>query len=227
MELEKLQYFRQLLEEEKRELMDRLSHMEDAEVLNSLQDSISELSMFDNHPADIGTETFERSKDIGLRDLIRVQLARNRSALERLDYGTYGRCERCGKEIPEERLEAVPSAALCLECQRGEEERLRFYRRPVEEGVVMPPYGGFPEDRLYTEQEVEFDGQDSWQAVARYGNSSDVVKGELGLPLTEAGEDLGLVEDVESVPYYRDPDGTIYRDYRGKDDERTPGDESF
>lgn len=227
MDQEKLQHYRELLGKEKQELMERLSHLEDPEVLNSLQDSTSELSMFDNHPADIGTETFERSKEIGLRDLIKGQLASNKKALKKIDNGDYGRCEVCGKEIPGERLEVIPSAPLCLECQRKEEDRIKFSRRPVEEGVVMPPFGGFAEDRLYSEQKVEFDGEDSWQAVARYGTSSDVVKGEMGLPFTETGEDVGVVEDVESIPYYRDSDGVIYRDYRGKDDEMISGEETF
>jgi RNA polymerase-binding transcription factor DksA len=42
-------------------------------------------------------------------------------ALERIGSGEYGRCEVCGKEIPEERLEAVPWATLCIECKRKEE----------------------------------------------------------------------------------------------------------
>lgn len=227
MEQEKQQYFRRLLEKEKRELMERLAHLEDPKVLNSLQDATSELSMFDNHPADLGTETFERSKEIGLRDLIKSQLARNRVALKKIENGSYGRCEGCGREIPEERLVAVPSAPLCLECQMKREDRVKFYRRPIEEGVIMPPFGGFPEDRLRFEQSVEFDGEDSWQAVARYGTSSDVVGGEMGFAETEMGEDAGVVEDVESFPWYRDSDGVICRDYRGKGDGRTLEEETF
>ncbi|MEG3068544.1 MAG: hypothetical protein RQM95_10115 [Syntrophaceticus schinkii] len=68
MEQDKLAYFRWLLEGEKRSAQDSLSSLEEAEVLGGLRDSINELSMYDNHPADIGTETFERSKDIGLKD---------------------------------------------------------------------------------------------------------------------------------------------------------------
>ncbi|MGB9790990.1 MAG: TraR/DksA C4-type zinc finger protein [Thermacetogeniaceae bacterium] len=227
MEQEKQQYFRRLLEKERQELMERLAHLEDPKVLNSLQDSTSELSMFDNHPADLGTETFERSKEIGLRDLIKSQLADNKVALKKIENGNYGRCEECGRKIPEERLEVVPSAPLCLECQMKKEVRVKFYRRPVEEGVVMPPFGGFPEDRLFYEQSVEFDGEDSWQAVARYGTSSDVVKSEMGFSDNEMGEDVGGVEDVESIPCYRDSDGVICRDYRGKGNGRILEEENF
>jgi RNA polymerase-binding transcription factor DksA len=39
-------------------------------------------------------------------------------ALERMDAGAYGSCERCGRPIDEERLEALPAARLCLDCKR-------------------------------------------------------------------------------------------------------------
>ena len=42
-------------------------------------------------------------------------------ALGRIDAGTYGTCARCGNAIPEERLDAVPYATLCLDCKRIEE----------------------------------------------------------------------------------------------------------
>lgn len=213
MDRERLAHFRQLLEEKRAETVESLEHLEEAEEVGGLQNSLSELSMYDNHPADVATETFERSKDIGLRDLNRSRLREIDEAIERLRKGSYGICRRCGREIPEERLEAVPEADHCVDCQRGEQERLHFFRRPVEEGVVMPPFGGFAENRLHPNQEVEFDGEDSWQAVARYGTSSGLVRGEMNLPEEELGEQVGLVEDVEGIPYYRDH-GRLYRDYR-------------
>jgi len=62
-------------------------------VLGGLRDSINELSMYDNHPADIGTETFERSKDIGLKDLAQRQIKEINDALGRITEGNYGICE--------------------------------------------------------------------------------------------------------------------------------------
>lgn len=222
MEQQRLLHYRRLLEAELDEIRARLAHLEDAEVIGSLKDSLQELSMYDNHPADIATETFERSKDIGLRDLSKVQITKIRKALKKIEDGSYGRCGHCGKEISEERLDAVPATILCYECQRVEHDRIKSSRRPVEEGVVMPPFGGFAENRLDSQQAVEFDGEDAWQAVERYGTSSDVVHGELGVPHREMGEDRGIVEDVESVPYYRGEDGVLYRDFQGKDDESGP-----
>ena len=62
----------------------------------------------DNHMADTATETYERELDEGLEEDARDQLRQVEKALERIESGEYGRCEICGKEIPVERLEAVP-----------------------------------------------------------------------------------------------------------------------
>ena len=141
MEQDKLAYFRWLLEGEKRSAQDSLSSLEEAEVLGGLKDSLQELSMYDNHPADIGTETFERSKDLGLKDLARRQIKEADDALGRIREGNYGICEGCGGEIPEKRLEAMPSTTFCYKCRQKLDDQVTAHRRPVEEGVVMPPFG--------------------------------------------------------------------------------------
>jgi DnaK suppressor protein len=40
-------------------------------------------------------------------------------ALEKLDEGTYGRCDDCGEDIPPARLEAIPATSLCVQCSAG------------------------------------------------------------------------------------------------------------
>jgi RNA polymerase-binding protein DksA len=72
----------------------------------------------DNHMADTATETYERELDEGLEEDAREQLRQVDAALERIGAGEYGRCEACGKEIPEERLEAVPWTTLCIDDAR-------------------------------------------------------------------------------------------------------------
>lgn len=69
--------------------------------------------------ADSGQATAERSEAIGIVEALRAQRSDVAGALERLDKGTYGLCEKCGKEIPEARLDAVPSARLCVSCKQG------------------------------------------------------------------------------------------------------------
>ena len=72
----------------------------------------------DNHLADTASETYERELDEGLEEDAREQLHQIEKALKRIEDGTYGTCEICGKEIPLDRLEAVPWTTLCIEDAR-------------------------------------------------------------------------------------------------------------
>jgi DnaK suppressor protein len=63
------------------------------------------------------SQVFEQQRDLALRDRAVQHLALVDAALARLDAGTYGACVRCGKQIPEGRLEALPWAAHCIDCQ--------------------------------------------------------------------------------------------------------------
>jgi DnaK suppressor protein len=65
-----------------------------------------------------GSHVFEQQRDLALRDRASQQLELVEAALARLDEGTYGPCLRCGKPIAPERLEALPWAAHCIDCQR-------------------------------------------------------------------------------------------------------------
>src|SRR5262249_43951305 len=80
-------------------------------------ENVSELSDMGQHQADLGTETFEREKDFSILERVEGELADVEHALRRLDEGTYGRCEACGKPIDDDRLEALPAARFCLEDQ--------------------------------------------------------------------------------------------------------------
>jgi RNA polymerase-binding protein DksA len=73
--------------------------------------------------ADTGTKTFEREQEISLANGIRDRVTQVERALERLDDGHYGYCERCGNPIPAGRLAAFPSATLCVACKQLEERR--------------------------------------------------------------------------------------------------------
>jgi DnaK suppressor protein len=73
--------------------------------------------------ADTGTKTFEREQEISLANNILERITQVERALERLDEGSYGWCERCGNAIPVERLAAFPSATLCVTCKQLEERR--------------------------------------------------------------------------------------------------------
>lgn len=89
-------------------------------------EALSEASGENNyrdHMADQGSATFDRELDLSLEENLRDSLAAVRHALARMHDGTYGVCEQCSVEIPGERLEAIPTATLCITCKSAEESR--------------------------------------------------------------------------------------------------------
>jgi RNA polymerase-binding protein DksA len=72
----------------------------------------------DNHLADTASATYDRELDQGLEEGAQYTLSEIDAALARIDDGTYGICEICGKPIGEERLRAIPWARLCIDDQR-------------------------------------------------------------------------------------------------------------
>ena len=69
--------------------------------------------------ADSAQATAERSQQVSMVEQQKAVYAEVLAALKRLDEGTYGKCENCGQQIPIERLEALPSARLCLTCKQA------------------------------------------------------------------------------------------------------------
>lgn len=88
---------------------------------------LSELTMIDQHPAEIGTETFNREADESLLIAVRAELDQVDEAMRRLDAGTYGLCEACGRPIGDDRLEASPAARFCLEDEEAAELEARHH----------------------------------------------------------------------------------------------------
>jgi DnaK suppressor protein len=108
--------FRKLLEEERDRLQHASGRME-AETGESMEDSTGDLSTrgVDNHLGDTASETYDRELEEGLDEGVRDTLNRIDAALARIDDGTYGTCEICGKPIGEERLRAIPWASRCID----------------------------------------------------------------------------------------------------------------
>jgi YteA family regulatory protein len=114
---------RQRLEHERARLQRLLQSVNQEEGDESETESVSELSSYDQHPADLGSETFERTKDLSIRATVEAELEDVERAFRRLEGGTYGICDACGKPIEEARLEAIPTARFCLADQaRAERE---------------------------------------------------------------------------------------------------------
>lgn len=73
--------------------------------------------------ADAGSNTFEREQELSIANNRRDLLVQMERAMERLDKGTYGQCESCSQPIMKARLQAFPSATLCVRCKQREERR--------------------------------------------------------------------------------------------------------
>ncbi len=108
-----LDELRDSLLRERAELQAQLAELEASSFAVSQSDLSGEVA-FDEEYADSGTATFEREKDESLTDNARDLLRKIEKALSRMDEGTYGICERCGKPIEKARLKALPYASLCI-----------------------------------------------------------------------------------------------------------------
>ena len=101
---------RERLERERARVGEMISELR-SEGLDEEQSAQSgDLTHYDQHPADQGSELFEREKDLAILERLETDLAEIEAALQRLDDGTYGVDEITGEPIDPERLEALPAA---------------------------------------------------------------------------------------------------------------------
>ena len=85
-----------------------------------------ELSSVDQHPGDSGTETFEMAKNVSLMEQVEDELREIDLAVQRLEHGSYGRCQACGRPIGDARLEAMPATRFCVEDQAKAEREAGY-----------------------------------------------------------------------------------------------------
>jgi DnaK suppressor protein len=93
---------------------------------DAISEAGNELSSFDQHPGDSGTETFEMEKNVSLLEQVDDELLEVEAAVQRLERGTYGTCQVCGRPIGDERLEAMPATRFCVEDQAKAEREGGF-----------------------------------------------------------------------------------------------------
>lgn len=164
---------------------------------DTMRDELGELSMADNHPADVASELFERGKDLGLQRLMEQRLDEVNAALHALDEGRYGICQNCGKPIGEERMEANPLATLCIGCRERQEDLRYDLVRPVEESFLMPYYGRSNRDQS---EANEFDGEDAWQAVSRYNQRAGFDNDyEMARDREDMDDNEGIVDPIDRI----------------------------
>lgn len=115
--------------EVRRRLLEERAHWEkevqalEEELSESLGEASDE-SPYDQHLAETAAVTLDREIDLTLEENARAALAQIERALQKLEEGSYGRCDTCGGEIGGGRLEVAPYATLCVDCKRLEERGL-------------------------------------------------------------------------------------------------------
>lgn len=156
----------------------------------SEREEYEELSFYDNHPADLGSETFLREMSYARLDNVKNTLIMIEDALKRIKKKTYGVCIICGKKIENDRLEAIPYTPYCVECEKKHEllesENTNF--RSPEEAIIPHSFGDLNLDNK--RENVEFDGEDTYQALENFNKTND--------PSLQTGDQTGIFDEVTS-----------------------------
>ena len=116
MEVEKLEYFRNVLTDEMKALL--------GEAGKTVTEMTSDSSNFPD-PTDRATQESDRNFELRIRDRERKLINKIKDALERIDTGEFGVCEECGDEISEARLKVRPVTTLCINCKMEAEQKER------------------------------------------------------------------------------------------------------
>ena len=114
MDAEKLAYFRTILNEEMRQLLQ--------EAGKTVSEMTSDTTNFPD-PNDRATQESDRNFELRIRDRERKLINKITEALERIDSGEFGVCEVCGEEIGEARLRARPVTTCCIDCKMEQERQ--------------------------------------------------------------------------------------------------------
>jgi RNA polymerase-binding transcription factor DksA len=110
------------LRSERVELAEQLSTIEDQTFAATQSDLSGDVGV-DDESADAGTATFEREKELSIEQNVRDLIQKIDRALKRIDAGTYGVCERCGKPIEKARIKALAYVDLCIKDAQAQSRR--------------------------------------------------------------------------------------------------------
>jgi DnaK suppressor protein len=131
MDQEKLLYFKGLLEGQLRTLIQ--------EAEKTVTGMVQEPNGDFPDPTDRASLESDRNFLLRIKDRERKLITKVKEALERIDNGTYGTCESCGKPISEKRLIARPVTTECIECKTEEEQKERSERMRGTKPKIMFP----------------------------------------------------------------------------------------
>lgn len=178
MEKNKLAFFRGKLVNEKRKIIESINRKSMKEF-GAADAYYTELSGYDNHPADIGTEVFMMEQEKGFKNKLNDNVYEIDESLDAIKSGSYGVCNNCEKKINEERLELIPYLKTCIDCSKE-------IKPPISEGP------SFSISNILEEASIQFDREDTYQEVA----SMNIVDGD---PSFSTGDNMGIMDDEEGV----------------------------
>lgn len=113
--------FRKLLLRKKQTLVNEIEHISRDTLSRSQRDATGELSGYTFHQADVATDNYDREFSLGLATAEQRIIWEIDEALGRIQDRTFGNCLSCGKRIARRRLQALPYARYCIDCQKKEE----------------------------------------------------------------------------------------------------------
>lgn len=146
----------------KNQMVDELYVLQGRKYTHELPES-TELSNYDNHPADQATELTDQVTEMAIEDHNDEQIEKLQAALQSIEDGSYGKCTVCGENIPHGRLEVMPTALTCVD--HAPENKVPK-DRPVEEEVLNAST-----EQPVNESRAIVDYEDSFQEVESYGSS--------------------------------------------------------
>lgn len=191
MNKEKLNFYRNKLNQEKERVEGIIQQLKDNGMTKNNAEVSGELSFYDNHPADTAGDTLNVEIGRSLESNELSLLNKIDRALGSIDNGTYGTCKQCGKDIDEGRLEFLSYAENCIECE-DTISKIKTYNsnsRVVEESVITEPFGStFSED---SENDIGLDAGDIYKKLADFNKIDGVEEYE--------GDDNDYVEEVEKI----------------------------
>jgi DnaK suppressor protein len=115
MKKKRLLYFEEILMKKRKTIQASIEHLR--ETTQNKEEDAQVAQIYDSDIAEQGSDSMDREKSFMFISRELQYLSHIEEALKRIKAGTYGICTRCGQEIPEERLEAVPTAHTCVTCK--------------------------------------------------------------------------------------------------------------
>lgn len=154
MKKEEMEHFKNKLLLERERVNGLLKKLKENEVINSNSEMSTEISFTDNHPSDTATELFDKEKGLALKGNEVSIIKKIDVSLENIGENTYGICKGCGIDIPKERLEFIPYAQYCVNCQTeiNKTKSKEANSRPIEEKLLKRYF-----NNEYYEEDDDYD----------------------------------------------------------------------